>query len=50
MQSLVFGVTPHDPLTYNVVSAILAVTAIAAGYLPSRRITRIEPTVALRTE
>jgi putative ABC transport system permease protein len=50
MQSLVFGVTPHDPLTYVVVSAILGFTAIAAGYLPARRITRIDPTVALRTE
>jgi ABC-type antimicrobial peptide transport system permease subunit len=50
MEALVFGVTPHDPLTYVVVSAILGVTAIAAGYLPARRITRIDPTVALRTE
>ena len=50
MQSLVFGVTPHDPLTYVLVSAILAITAIAAGYVPARRITRIDPSAALRTE
>jgi ABC-type antimicrobial peptide transport system permease subunit len=50
MKSLVFGVTPHDAMTYAQVSAILGVTAILAGYLPARRITRIDPTSALRAE
>ena len=50
MESLVFGVTPHDPVTYAQVSAILGLTAICAGYLPARRITRIDPTAALRAE
>jgi putative ABC transport system permease protein len=50
MESLVFGVTPHDPVTYAQVSAILGLTAICAGYLPARRITRIDPTSALRAE
>ena len=50
MESLVFGVTPHDPVTYAQVSAILGLTAICAGYLPARRITRIDPASALRAE
>lgn len=50
MESLVFGVTPHDPVTYGQVSAILGLTAICAGYLPARRITRIDPASALRAE
>jgi predicted permease len=50
MESLVFGVAPHDPVTYAQVSAILGVTAICAGYLPARRITRIDPAMALRAE
>jgi predicted permease len=50
MESLVFGVTPHDPVTYAEVSALLGLTALGAGYLPARRITRIDPTSALRAE
>jgi predicted permease len=50
MESLVFGVTPHDPITYAQVAAILGLTALCAGYLPARRITRIDPISALRTE
>ena len=50
METLVFGITPHDPVTYAQVSAILGLTAICAGYLPARRITRIDPASALRAE
>ena len=50
MESLVFGVTPHDPVTYMQVSTVLGLTAICAGYLPARRITRIDPTSALRAD
>jgi predicted permease len=50
MRSLVFGVTPNDPLTYVLVCTILGFTAICAGYLPARRIERIDPASALRME
>jgi putative ABC transport system permease protein len=50
MDTLVFGVTPHDPVTYAQVAAILGVTALGAGYLPARRITRVDPTSALRAD
>jgi ABC-type antimicrobial peptide transport system permease subunit len=48
--SMLFGVTTTDPAT--LFSAILGMFAIAllAGYLPARRATRVDPTVALRYE
>jgi predicted permease len=48
--SLLFGVKPHDPLTYAVVTGVLALAATVACYLPARRATRVEPTTALRGE
>ena len=50
MESLLFGVSALDPMTYVAVSAILAVAAALAGYLPARRVTRVDPMAALRTE
>ena len=50
MSSLLFGVTALDPATYVAVAAALMTAAVAAGYLPTRRVTRIDPTQALRHE
>jgi hypothetical protein len=50
MQSLVFGVTARDTSTYVQVSMLLGVAAVAAGYIPARRVTRMDPTLALRGE
>jgi len=47
---LLFGVTPDDPWTFVMMLAVLTVLAIAAGYLPARRASRIDPMVALRAE
>jgi putative ABC transport system permease protein len=46
--SLLFGVTPGDPLTLASVTLFLGILAAAACYLPVRRAVKIEPTVALR--
>jgi len=48
--SLLFGVTPTDPLTFIVVSLLLIAVAIAACCFPARRAMKIEPIVALRQE
>jgi predicted permease len=46
--SLLFGVTPTDPLTFVVVSLLLIAVAVAACCFPARRAMKIEPIVALR--
>jgi ABC-type antimicrobial peptide transport system permease subunit len=50
MSSLLFGVSPLDPLTYLAVSAILFVAAVSATYLPARRATQLDPIVTLRQQ
>jgi predicted permease len=46
--SLLFGVTPTDPLTFIVVSLLLIAVAVAACCFPARRAMKLEPIVALR--
>ena len=50
MNSLLFGVTAKDPVTFACVVAMLALVALAACYIPARRAMRVEPMVALRDE
>jgi predicted permease len=50
ISGVLFGVTPTDPLTFGVVSAILLGIGVLASWLPARRATRIDPIVALRAD
>jgi putative ABC transport system permease protein len=50
VESMLFGVGAADPATLAVVAVLLAVVALAAGYVPARRAARVDPSVALRSE
>jgi predicted permease len=50
ISSLLYGLTPTDPLTLGVVVAILVALGVAACYVPARRAARVDPAVALRFE
>jgi putative ABC transport system permease protein len=50
MQSLLYEITPSDPITFVVVGVVLFVVALVASYLPAWRATRVSPLIALRTQ
>jgi ABC-type antimicrobial peptide transport system permease subunit len=50
MKSLLFGISPLDPVTYVAVPLILALAAIVASYLPARRAAAVDPVQALKVE
>jgi putative ABC transport system permease protein len=50
MESMLFGITPTDKLTFIAVSSLLFLVAFCASLIPARRATKVDPLVALRYE
>jgi predicted permease len=50
LASFLYGLTPQDPLSIAASTAVLLAITALAGYIPARRATRIDPTIALRYE
>jgi ABC-type antimicrobial peptide transport system permease subunit len=50
MKTLLFGISPVDPLTYMAVAGVLVTAAAAASWVPAYRASRVDPTEALRAE
>ena len=50
MSSLLYGITPLDPVTYVAMPLVLVTATVLASYLPARRAAFVEPVEALRAE
>jgi predicted permease len=50
LSNMLVGIHADDPITYSIVALLLAVTALAASWIPARRAARVDPMVAIRAE
>ena len=50
MATLLFEVSPTDPITFGAVAVCVILAALLACYIPARRATKVDPLIALRYE
>ena len=50
IKSILYNVTPTDPVSFGGVALFLTVTAALASYIPARRAMAVDPIVALRND
>jgi putative ABC transport system permease protein len=50
LSAVLYGVPPADPVSLSAAASVLAITALAACYIPARRAARVDPARTLKTE
>jgi ABC-type antimicrobial peptide transport system permease subunit len=50
ISSQLYGLTPGDPVTILAATVVMAAVALLARYLPARRVSKVDPLVALRRD
>jgi putative ABC transport system permease protein len=50
MSTLLYGITPLDPVTYVAVPLVLVIATVLASYVPARRAASVDPVEVLRIE
>jgi putative ABC transport system permease protein len=50
LQTLLYDLTPSDPVTYISIVALLAIVAVTTSWIPARRASRVDPVLALRAD
>jgi ABC-type antimicrobial peptide transport system permease subunit len=50
LEGMLFGLTPLDPATFLLLSAVFGAVAVVAAFLPAQRATTVDPLVSLRHE
>jgi ABC-type antimicrobial peptide transport system permease subunit len=50
LSTMLFGVTPTDPMTFAALTGVMLAVTVAACYVPARRAARVDPLSAIRVD